>query len=40
MDLFDTKNNGFIAMKQLADSRMEEVALNYTTLSDFTKEIN
>jgi len=40
MSLFDTKKDGFAAMKNLADASMENVSLNYTTLSAYSREIN
>ena len=40
MDFFDTKRDGFQAMKILADVSIKNVFLNYTTLNAYSRLIN
>lgn len=40
MDFFDTKRDSFQAMKVLADSNINNVYLNYTTLNAYSRLIN
>jgi hypothetical protein len=40
MDFFDTKRDGFKAMKILADVSIKNVFLNYTTLNAYSRLIN
>lgn len=39
MDFFDTKRDGFSAMKTLCDTNMEHVCLNYQILSNYNQEL-
>lgn len=39
MDFFDTKRDGFTAMKALADSELSDVHINYQMLSNYTREL-